>query len=84
VWKKCWNVHVQRIGTGQHAALYLSRYVYRVALTDDRIERFDGGHVTFRYVDARSRELRRMTLTATDFIARFLQYVLPRCARMGS
>jgi hypothetical protein len=78
VWKKRWNVHVQRIGTGQHAALYLSRYVYRVALTDDRIELFDGSHVTFRYVDARSRELRRMTLPATDFIARFLQHVLPK------
>lgn len=78
VWTKRWNVHVLRIGSGQHAALYLSRYIYRVALTNDRIERFDGTRVTFRYVDARSHEARRMTLPVLDFIARFLQHVLPR------
>lgn len=78
VWSKRWNVHVQHIGSGQHAALYLSRYIYRVALTNDSIERFDAGRVTFRYVDARSRQPRRMTLPADDFIARFLQHVLPK------
>jgi hypothetical protein len=78
VWTKRWNVHVKRIGNGQHAALYLSRYVYRVALTNDSIQSFDGGQVTFRYRDARSREARRMTLPAADFIARFLQHILPK------
>jgi hypothetical protein len=78
VWKKGWNVHVQRIGSGEHAALYLSRYVYRVALTNERIERFHEGRVTFRYLDARSGRTRRITLPALDFIARFLQHVLPR------
>ena len=75
---KPWNVHVRQIGNGQHAALYLSRYVYRVALTNDRIERFEHGNVTFRYTHARSGNTRRMTLPAADFIARFLQHVLPK------
>lgn len=78
VWDKPFNVHVQRIGSGQHAALYLSRYVYRIALSNDRIERFDNGRVTFRYTDARAHLTRRMTLAAADFIPRFLQHVLPR------
>jgi hypothetical protein len=78
VWEKPWTVHIQQIGTGQHAALYLSRYVYRVALTNDRIERFEQERVTFRYTDSRSRATRRMTLPVLDFIARFLQHVLPR------
>lgn len=78
VWHTPWTVHVQQIGSGHHAALYLSRYVYRVALTNERIERFERGRVTFRYTDARSRQTRRMTLPAPDFIARFLQHVLPK------
>ena len=76
--EKPWNVHVQQIGSGQHAALYLSRYIYRVALTNDRIERCEHGNVTFRYTDAHSGNTQRMTLPAADFIARFLQHVLPK------
>jgi hypothetical protein len=49
-------------GRGEHAALYLSRYVYRVALTNQRLERFEHGRVTFRYTHARTHETRRMTL----------------------
>ncbi|HJW74766.1 MAG TPA: IS91 family transposase [Thermoleophilia bacterium] len=78
VWNAAWAVHVQQIGSGQHAALYLSRYVYRVALSNERIEAFARDSVTFRYTHARTRETRRMTLPAQDFIARFLQHVLPR------
>jgi hypothetical protein len=78
VWQSPWTVHVQQIGSGEHAARYLSRYVYRVALTNDRIERFEHDRVTFRYTDARTRQTRRMTLPVLDFIARFLQHVLPR------
>jgi len=73
-----WVVHIQQIGNGQRAALYLSRYVYRVALTNHRIERFEHGRVTFRYTHARTHQTRRMTLQVQDFIARFLQHVLPR------
>lgn len=78
VWNTPWNVHIQQIGSGEHAALYLSRYVYRVALTNNRIERFEHGQVTFRYTDARSHQTRRMTLPVLGFIARFLQHVLPK------
>jgi len=78
VWKTSWTVHIQQIGSGQHAALYLSRYVYRVALTNQRIERFEHGQVAFRYTDGRTRRIRRMTLPVLDFIGRFLQHVLPK------
>jgi hypothetical protein len=78
VWYRRWTVHVQQIGTGEHALLYLSRYVYRVALTNHRIERFHHGCVTFRYTHARSRETRHLMLPVQAFLARFLQHVLPR------
>jgi hypothetical protein len=78
VWERSWTVHVQQIGRGEHAALYLSRYVYRVALSNDRIERFANGQITFRYTHARTHQTRRMTLSADHFIGRFLLHVLPR------
>ena len=78
VWDQRWTVHVQQIGTGEHALLYLSRYIYRVALTNHRIERFEQNSVTFRYTHARSRETRHVMLPVESFLTRFLQHVLPR------
>ncbi|MGH8846772.1 MAG: IS91 family transposase [Polaromonas sp.] len=78
VWDRAWVVHVQAAGRGQYAALYLSRYIYRVALGNDRIERFAHGQVTFRYTHARTNEIRRMTLPVDAFLDRFLLHVLPR------
>lgn len=78
VWNRAWTVHVQQIGRGEQAALYLSRYIYRVAISNQRIERFAHDQVTFRYTHARSHQTRRMTLPVQLFIDRFLQHVLPR------
>jgi hypothetical protein len=78
VFRKPWTVHLQHAGDGRHAAEYLSRYVHRVALTNDRIEAFDGDRVTFRYIRSRTRETRRLTLPVHAFLARFLQHVLPK------
>ncbi len=77
-WAKPWTVHVKRAGNGQHVAEYLSRYIYRVAITNSRIEDFDGRIVTFRYIHSRTHETRRLALPVQNFIARFLQHVLPR------
>jgi hypothetical protein len=78
VWNRSWTVHVQQIGSGQQATLYLSRYVYRVALSNHCLERFAHGHVTFRYTHARTHQTKHLTLPVDRFIARFLQHVLPR------
>jgi hypothetical protein len=77
VWHRAWTVHIQQIGRGHHAVRYLSRYVYRVALSNHSLERFDHQHVTFRYTHARTRKTRHLTLPVHPFIARFLQHVLP-------
>jgi hypothetical protein len=78
VWQQRWNVHVQQIGAGAHALRYLSHYIFRVALTNQRIQGFENGRVTFCYTHARSRETRRLTFPVHAFLARFLQHVLPR------
>jgi hypothetical protein len=78
VWGRRWTVHLQKIGRGDHALRYLARYVFHVALTNARLQRFEQGRVTFRYTHARTQETRLLTLPVDGFIARFLQHVLPR------
>ncbi len=78
VWRKEWVVHLQHAGTGEKVLEYLARYVFRIALVNSRLERFDAGHVTFRYRDGRSGARRRCTLDALQFLGRFLQHVLPQ------
>lgn len=73
-----WVVHLQHVGDGRHALRYLSRYVHRIALSAHSIERYDGRRVTYRYRCSRSGQIKRCTLDATTFVARFLQHVLPR------
>lgn len=83
VWKKEWVVHCQAAGQGQQVLKYLARYIFRVAISNSRLERFENGEVTFRYRDNRSQQLHRVTLSAEEFIRRFLQHVLPRgCAKV--
>ena len=71
-------MHGQPAGRGLKVLEYLGRYVFRIAISNSRIERIADGQVTFRYRDHRSQQLRRVTLSALDFLARFLQHVLPR------
>ena len=83
VWKKKWVVHCQHAGRGQKVLDYLGRYVFRVAITNSRLEQIDDGQVTFRYRDNRSQQMRRVTLPGVEFLRRFLQHVLPRgCAKV--
>jgi hypothetical protein len=77
-WTRDWVVHVQPAGAGQQVLEYLGRYVFRIAITNSRLERFDQGRVTFRYRDRRDGSTKRCTLSAPQFLTRFLQHVLPR------
>src|SRR6266446_272657 len=78
VWQQNWVVHCQHAGQGQKVLDYLARYVFRIAITHSRIERFEKGQVTFRYRDNRSQQLQRVNLSAEEFIGRFFLHVLPR------
>jgi hypothetical protein len=80
VWKKKWVVHSQHAGRGDKVLEYLGRYVFRIAISNSRLESIDNGTVRFRYRDNRSRQMRHVTLPGVEFIGRFLQHVLPRGA----
>lgn len=77
VWKLPCVVHVQPVGDGRHALQYLSRYVFRVAISNSRILSCDNGRVRFRYKKSGQRHWSTMSLAAHEFIRRFLQHVVP-------
>jgi hypothetical protein len=83
VWTKKWVVHSKAVGDGRKALRYLAPYVYRVAISNRRIVKCepgpDGlGRVSFTYRASGSQDYQLMTVTADEFIRRFLQHVLPR------
>lgn len=85
VWKEKWVVHCKHAGSGAKALDYLGRYVFRTAIANSRLERFENGEITFCYRDNRSQQLKHPTLRAEDFIRRFLAHVLPKgCVKVRS
>jgi len=58
---------------------YLARYTHRVAISNHRLVSATDGRVTFRYQDyADAHRQKTMSLSAEEFLRRFLQHVLPR------
>ena len=76
-----WVVYAKRPFAGPQQVLeYVARYTHRVAISDNRLLAMDDGHVSFRYTDYRNgHQQKTMTLTAEEFIRRFLLHVLPPC-----
>jgi hypothetical protein len=74
-----WVVYAKRPFGGPELVLkYLARYTHRVAIANSRLVKYQSGQVTFRYKDyAHGGQDRFMTLTAREFIRRFLVHVLP-------
>jgi len=75
-----WVVYAKPAFGGAHAVLrYLGRYTHRVAISNHRLRAFDGERVTFQWKDyAHGNQSRTLTLSAMEFLRRFVQHVLPR------
>src|SRR3989442_15777932 len=50
----------------------------RPPVSNNRLEFIDSHVVRFHYPDNKTHEIRHVTLPGVEFIARFLQHVLPR------
>ena len=77
VWKKRWVVDCEAVGKGEAAFKYLATYIFRVAISNNRLRKLHDGQVTFSYKESATDQLKRCTVTAAEFIRRFLQHVLP-------
>ena len=77
-WQQDWVVHCQPVGHGQHAFKYLAPYVFRVAISNRRIVKFEADKVTFRYRKTETGQWRTSSLAAIEFLRRFMQHILPK------
>jgi hypothetical protein len=78
MWSTTWVVDCRGVGSGEAALTYLAPYVFRVALSNNRIVSLVNDQVTFRYRVAETKKTKTGTLPAETFIARFLQHVVPK------
>jgi len=65
-------------GRPENVIEYIGRYSFRVAISNDRIKDISNGQVTFEYKDYKDgAKIKAMTISAEEFIRRFLMHVLP-------
>lgn len=78
-WDKDWIVHAKKPFAGPDQVLtYLGRYTHRVAIGNHRIKAIDNKQIVFSYKDrSDGNRSKTMSLSAMEFIRRFLLHVLP-------
>lgn len=74
-----WVVYAKTPFGGPERVLdYLGRYTHRVAISNHRLKELKNGQVTFTYKDYQHEQRQKvMTLSADEFLRRFLMHVLP-------
>ncbi len=79
LYRKNWIVYAKPpFGGVEHVFKYLGRYTHRVAISNHRLLDMKGGRVTFSLRDYKNEgEKTTMTLSAEEFLRRFLLHVLP-------
>jgi hypothetical protein len=80
LYAKDWVVYAKPpFGGPEQVLKYLARYTHRVAISNHRLVDLKAGRVTFRYRDyAEARKEKRLTLSAEEFLRRFVMHVLPK------
>jgi hypothetical protein len=78
--KKEWVVYCKPpFKSSAHVVEYLGRYTHRVAISNNRILKIENGQVSFKWRDYKDgNRWKIMTVSAFEFIRRFLQHVLPQ------
>ena len=80
LFRQDWVVYAKPpFGGPEHVLHYLARYTHRVAISNHRLIQLANGQVTFRWKDyAHGNKKRTMTISADEFLRRFLLHVLPK------
>lgn len=80
LYRQDWIVYAKPpFGGARQVYRYLGRYTHRVAISNGRLVSMTNGRVCFRYKDyADENHVKQMTLSADEFIRRFLLHVLPK------
>jgi len=79
VYAKNWVVSVRDpVKCPEHVLEYLARYTHRVAIANSRIKNLENGMVSFSAKNRKKQRTETITITAVEFIRRFLLHSLPR------
>ena len=80
LYRQAWVVYAKPpFGRPAHVLHYLARYTHRVAISNHRLVAMTDDTVSFRWKDYRhGSQIRTLTITAEDFLRRFLLHVLPK------
>ncbi len=79
LYKRTWITYIEPPkGKTENVIEYIGMYSFRVAISNERIKDISNGKVTFEYKDYKDNEkIKIMTISAEEFIRRFLMHVLP-------
>jgi hypothetical protein len=72
-----WVVNSIPVGNGSYAMKYLAQYVFRVAISNNRILKHQDGFVIFKFKNSKTKLWNVIKLNTEEFIRRFLLHVLP-------
>ena len=80
LFRENWVVYAKPpFGGPEHVLNYLARYTHRVAISNHRLVAFQNDRVSFRWKDyAHGGKQKIMTVSADEFLRRFLIHVLPK------
>ena len=79
LYEKQWIVDVRDpVKRPEHVLQYLARYTHRVAIANSRIKSLKDGRVTFMFKNRKENRIEPITITAVEFIHRFLLHSLPK------
>ncbi|MBB5319382.1 transposase [Tunturiibacter empetritectus] len=86
LFSKDWVVYAKPpFGGAEHVLNYLARYTHRVAISNHRLVSFKDDSVSFRWKDyAAGSKQKVKTVSANEFLRRFLIHVLPKGASFAS
>ncbi len=79
LYAKKWIIDVRDpVKNPEHVLEYLARYTHRVAIANSRITGLKDGMVTFKINNRKKNRKEQVTITAVEFIRRFLLHSLPK------
>ena len=79
LYEKNWVVSVRDpVKHPEQVLEYLARYTHRVAIANSRIKKLENGQVSFTAQNRKEKKTETVTITAVEFIRRFLLHSLPK------
>jgi hypothetical protein len=78
VWQRPWIVDSRPAGSGENALRYLSRYVFKTATSNRKVQLLAEGKVRWTYRESKTGSDTSIKLDPLEFMGRFLQHILPR------